>query len=159
MSLLNHLQGPDAAKGKAMFADVQARMVQPMRAAFAKGEREKGVGIFIDYVYGDPDKWSSFSPADRAETMKDAHEWDVMMTTGALFPDLPPDAVRAITIPVLMFSGADSYPFLGLTDAEIARLLPHVRRFVIPGVGHQMWLQKGDFCRAKTADFLKHLGA
>jgi pimeloyl-ACP methyl ester carboxylesterase len=42
-------------------------------------------------------------------------------------------------------------------DAEIERLLPHVKRFVIPGVGHQMWLQQGDFCRTQTAAFLDRL--
>jgi non-heme chloroperoxidase len=157
MSLLNHIEGPDEAKGRAMFADVQARMVNPMRAAFAKGQREKGVAIFIDYVFGKPDAWKNFSAADKADTMKGAHEWDVMMTTGTLFPDLPPQAVRGVKVPVLMFSGAKSYPFLTLTDAEVERLLPHVQRFVIPGVGHQMWLQNGDFCRAKTAEFLRGL--
>lgn len=157
MSLLNHVESADAAKAHAMFEDVQARMVTPMRVAFAKGEREKGVGVFIDYVFGGKDAWENFSPQDRADTMKDAHEWDVMMTKGTLFPDLPPDAVRRIDVPVLMFSGARSYPFLALTDAELARLLPNAQRVVIPGVGHQMWLQKGDICRARTAEFLQHL--
>ncbi|MBS0275487.1 MAG: alpha/beta hydrolase [Proteobacteria bacterium] len=157
MSLLNHIQGADAAKGRALFADVQARMVAPMRAAFAKGEREKGVGVFIDYVFGRKDAWANFSPQDRADTMKDAHEWDVMMTKGTLFPDLPPGAVRDIHVPVLMLSGANSYPFLALTDAELARLLPDVQHVVVPGVGHQMWLQRGDVCRARTAEFLQRL--
>jgi len=155
MSLLNHIEGADAVKARAMFADVQTRMVAPMRAAFAKGEREKGVGVFIDYVFGRKGAWENFSPQDRADTMKDAHEWDVMMTKGMLFPDLPPEAVRGIDVPVLMLSGANSYPFLALTDAELARLLPNVQRVVVPGVGHQMWLQKGDICRARTAEFLQ----
>ncbi|MGN6517137.1 MAG: alpha/beta fold hydrolase [Rhizomicrobium sp.] len=159
VSLLEHIEGPDAAKGKAMSADIEANMVAPMRAAFAKGEREKGVAIFIDYVYRDPHKWDSFSAADKADTMKDAHEWDVMMTAGKLFPAIAPESVRAIKTPVLMFSGAQSYPFLGVIDAQIARLLPHVQRFIIPGVGHQMWLQKGDFCRAQASAFLKRLPA
>jgi pimeloyl-ACP methyl ester carboxylesterase len=133
-------------------------MVAPMRAAFAKGEREKGVAIFIDYVFGKPDAWANFSAADKADTMKDAHEWDVMMTSGKLFPGISPDALRRIETPVLMLSGAQSYPFLNVIDAQIERLLPHVTRFVVPGVGHQMWLQKGDVCRAQTAAFLKRVG-
>lgn len=157
VSLLEHVEGPDAAKAQAMFADIQARMVAPMRAAFAQGEREKGVAIFIDYVYRDPHEWDSFSAADKADTMKDAHEWDVMMTAGTLFPAIAPQSVRAMDAPVLMFSGAQSYPFLAVIDAKVERLLPQVRRFVIPGVGHQMWLQRGDFCRAQTAAFLRRL--
>ena len=159
VSLLKHIEGPDAAKGRAMFEDILEHMVVPMHDAFMAGEREKGVAAFIDYVFGKPDAWDKFSAKDRAETMKDAHEWDVMMTNGTLFPDLPISAVRHIKLPVLMFSGAESYPFLRLTDAELARLLPQVQRFVIPGVGHQMWLQKTEFCRAKTMDFLAALRA
>jgi hypothetical protein len=32
-------------------------------------------------------------------------------------------------------------------------------RFIVPGAGHQMWLRKGDVCRAQTAAFLKRVGA
>jgi pimeloyl-ACP methyl ester carboxylesterase len=157
VSLLNHLSQPDSAKGREMFADIEARMVDPMRQAFAAGRREEGVGIFIDYVFRDPHAWERFSAADRADTMKNAHEWDVMMTAGTLFPDLPPAAVRNIDLPVLMFSGAESYPFLMATDAELERLLRHVKRFVIPGTGHQMWVKDGEFCRAWTLEFLHAL--
>lgn len=157
VSLLNHIDGPGSAQGRAIFADIERRMVEPMRAAFARGEREKGVGVFIDYVYNDPRKWESFSPADRADTMKDAHEWDVMMTTGTLFPELPPPQVRAIALPAMMLSGAESYSFLRPIDAEVAHLLSRVQRFIVAGAGHQMWLQKGDFCRAKTRDFLRRV--
>lgn len=157
VSLLKHVEGPDAAKASAFYADVETRMVAPMRAAFARHEREKGVGIFIDYVYADPHKWESFSQSDRRDTMKNAHEWDVMMTGGTLFPELAPQQVRAIRIPVLMFSGANSYAFLRPIDEEVARLLPDVERYVVAGAGHQMWLQKGEFCRGKTADFLRRV--
>ena len=58
VSLLNDVEGADAAKAKAMYADIQARMVAPMRAAFAEGAREKGVAVFIDYVFGRPDAWA-----------------------------------------------------------------------------------------------------
>jgi pimeloyl-ACP methyl ester carboxylesterase len=159
VSLLNDVEGADAVKAKAMYADIQARMVAPMRAAFAEGAREKGVAVFIDYVFGRPDAWANFSDADKADTMKDAHEWDVMMTGGELFPEIAPDALRRIETPVLMLSGAQSYPFLGVIDAQIEKLLPHVTRFIVPGAGHQMWLQKGDVCRAQTAAFLKRVGA
>lgn len=157
VSLLNQIDGPGAAEGGAIYADIERHMVEPMRAAFARGEREKGVGVFIDYVYTDPHKWDNFSPADRADTMKDAHERDVMMTTGTLFPELPPQQVRGIGLPVMMLSGAESYSFLRPIDVEVAHLLPHVQRFIVAGAGHQMWLQKGDYCRATTRDFLRRV--
>ena len=139
---------PDTAKGKAMLADVKARMVAPMREAFARGDREGGVRIFIDYVFGRPGAWDAMSAADHAETLKDAHEWDVMMTTGELFPEVTPKEVQAVRAPTLLMSGDKSYPFLGLIDEALMNLLPNANRLVLKGAGHQMWLQQPETCRA-----------
>lgn len=147
MSLLGHVPPPDAAKGKAMLADVQARMVAPMHQAFASGDREGGVRIFVDYVFGRPGAWDAMSAEARAETMKDAHEWDVMMTTGELFPTVTPQAVRGVRAPTLLLSGGKSYPFLGLIDEALMSLLPDAKRIVFPNATHQMWLQEPVACR------------
>jgi pimeloyl-ACP methyl ester carboxylesterase len=147
MSLLDHVPEPNAAKGKAMLADVQANMVAPMRAAFARGDREAGVRTFIDYVFGKPGAWDAMSAQDHAATMKDAHEWDVMLTTGELFPTVTPDAVRSIKAPTLALSGGKSYPFLGLIDLALMSLLPNAKRIVFPNATHQMWLQEPQACR------------
>jgi pimeloyl-ACP methyl ester carboxylesterase len=147
VSLLAHVQGPRAAEGAAMYEDICTRMVIPMRAAFSQGRTEDGVAVFIDYVFADPGAWGHFSPEDKTQTLRDAHEWEVMMTTGELFPPISPDAVRAIRAPALMLSGAKSYPFLGLIDEELTRLLPNNRRIVFSTAGHQMWLQEPQKCR------------
>jgi hypothetical protein len=89
------------------------------------------------------------------ETLKDVREWDVMMTTGELFPTLDPQAVRNIRAPVLMLSGEKSYPFLGLIDEELARLLPHNRRIILPGATHRMWFEQPDGCRSDVLEFLR----
>jgi pimeloyl-ACP methyl ester carboxylesterase len=149
VSLLAHLSGEDAARGQAMFDDIGAHMIAPMRAAFGRGDREAGVAAFIDYVRG-AGTWAGFSAQDKAETLKDAVEWDVMMTTGTLFPELPPEAVRRIKAPTQLLSGAKSYPFLGVIDAELARLIPGARRLIFPDANHQMWLQQPEACRAAT---------
>ncbi len=113
VSLLSHLPGEKAQTGKAMFEDIQRRMVTPMQHAFRRGDRDAGVAAFIDYVFNDLHGWDKMSEPARRETLRDAHEWDVMMTTGILFPDIEPPTIRKITAPVLLLSGAQSYPFLG----------------------------------------------
>jgi len=47
VSLLRHLPDEDASKGEAMFADIQHRMVGPMKAHFAQGDSEAGVGASL----------------------------------------------------------------------------------------------------------------
>ncbi len=155
ISLLRDLSGPDAQRGKALYADIQARMVAPMRAAFAGGDRERGVATFIDYVFDDPQGWNKMDPSSQAATMKDAREWDVMMTRGTLFPELAPSAIHAIRVPMLIMSGRKSYAFLGLIDSELSKLLPDNRRIIFPDAGHQMWMQHPQEARADAEAFFR----
>lgn len=159
VSLLQHLPPEQASKGEAMFADIQARMVEPMKRAFAAGKRDEGVGIFIDYVLDDPRAWKKMRPADRADTMRDAHEWDVMMTSGTLFPEIDPAAIRKIRVPVLVMSGGVSYKFLGYIDQEIVRLIPNSRSIVYPDAGHQMWYRYPALCREDAEAFFNAAAA
>ena len=147
VSLLAHLPGENAAKGKAMLADIRSHMVAPMRAAFGKGKADDGVAAFIDYVSGDPQAWANLSEASKAEMLRDAGEWDVMLTKGELFPEVPPEEVQRVTAPTLLISGGKSYPFLGLIDEALAGLLPHAQRLVLPDAGHQMWREQPEACR------------
>jgi pimeloyl-ACP methyl ester carboxylesterase len=155
VSLLAHLPGDQSAVGKATLADIQERMVKPMQAAFRRGDDDAGVRAFIGYVLRDPHAWDKMSASAREETLKDVREWEVMMTTGELFPTLDPQAVRNIRSPVLLLSGEKSYLFLGLIDEELARLLPNNRRIILPGATHRMWFEQPDECRKDILEFLQ----
>ena len=158
ISLLANLSGDKAQTGKAMFLDIQARMVAPMQRAFQRGDRNAGIAVFIDYVFDDPHAWDKMPESARHATLRNAHEWDLMMTTGVLFPDIEPPTIRKITAPVLLLSGAESYPFLGLVTEELAHLLPNNEMIVLPDVGHQMWYEDPALCRADVEAFLVRMG-
>ncbi len=158
VSLLLHLPGREEKIGKAMFDDIQRRMVAPMQQAFRRGDRDAGIAVFIDYVFNDPHAWDKMSGSSREETLRDAHEWDVMMTSGTLFPNLEPGTIRKITAPTLLLSGAKSYPFLRLITEELARLLPSRETIVLPDAGHQMWYQDPDVCKSDVEGFLRRNG-
>ena len=155
VSLLQHLSSKNARQGQAMHADIYRRMVKPMRAKFARGDSEGGVGAFMDYVFNDSHAWERMSPEERAEPMSNAREWEVMMTRGTLFPDIDPMAVRSITLPVLIISGGKTMPFLALLDRELAQLIPHSRSIVFEDSGHQMWLQHPVECRDQVEAFFR----
>src|ERR1700730_9275458 len=78
ISLLAHLPGDKAQTGKTMFEDIQRRMVAPMQQAFRRGDRDAGIAVFIDYVFSDSHPWDKMPEAARQETLRNAHEWDVM---------------------------------------------------------------------------------
>jgi non-heme chloroperoxidase len=158
VSVLANLPDVNAQTGKAMFEDIQARMVAPMQRAFRRGDRDAGVAIFIDYVFNDPHAWDKMPEPARQETLRDAHEWDVMMTTGVLFPAIEPLMIRRITAPVLLLSGAKSYPFLRLVTEELGRLIPNSESIVLPDAGHQMWYEAPAVCREGVEAFLMRIG-
>jgi pimeloyl-ACP methyl ester carboxylesterase len=155
ISLLRHLPDEQAGTGNAMFADIQHRMVDPMKADFAKGDTDAGVGDFIDYVFNEPGAWARMSQSDRAATLRDAHEWEVMMTTGQLFPDMDPTAIRRIAVPTLVMSGGVSYAFLQYIDQELVRLIPRSESIVYPDAGHQMWYKYPVLCRNDAEAFFR----
>jgi pimeloyl-ACP methyl ester carboxylesterase len=154
VSLLADLHGDEGERGKAMFRDIQKRMAGPMRQAYQKGDREEGIRIFMAYVFNDAHAWDKMSQSSRDLTLRDAHEWDVVMTTGTLFPAIAPRAIRGISAPVLMLMGAKSYPFLGVIGRELAQLLPESKTILYPDAGHQMWLQDPEACRHDVEKFL-----
>jgi pimeloyl-ACP methyl ester carboxylesterase len=155
VSLLEHLSGENAQEGKKLYEDIQARMVAPMHDQFVAGDRTAGIATFLTYVSNDSEAWQNMPPAAQAKTLRDAHEWDVMMTTGILFPAIEPDSIRQIRTPVLLISGAKSLHFLGLIDDELARLLPNSQRLIVPDAGHDMWKQAPELCRTRVEQFLK----
>lgn len=158
ISLLGYLPGDEADKGKAMEADIQRRMVVPMQEEFRRGDRDAGISAFLAYVLNDPKAWEKIPQSGREQMLRSAREWDVMMTTGTIFPKIGPAQVRKIRTPVLLLSGAKSYPFLGLITKELARLLPHNQSVVFPNAGHQMWYQDAEECRKDVEDFLARNG-
>jgi len=158
ISLLEHLPGDKAKTGEEMFQDIQRRMVTPMHQAFLRGDRDAGIGAFMTYVFNNPHAWDHMTESARDETLRDAHEWDVMMTAGTLFPDIEPGTIKKITAPVLLLSGAKSYPFLGLISEELARLLPNREAITLPNAGHQMWYQAPEVCRKDVETFLGRIG-
>jgi pimeloyl-ACP methyl ester carboxylesterase len=153
MSLLRHVSGARAREARDIYKDVQVRLVDPMRRAFERDDAERGVSIFIDYVFRDPGAWTHMTPGERAETMKGVQEWRVMLPTGTLFPEITPEEIRTITVPTLLMSGGRSYAFLGLIDEELTRLIPHAQRIVFSDAGHQMWFQHPDEARAYAEAF------
>jgi pimeloyl-ACP methyl ester carboxylesterase len=155
VSLLDHLPGDQAATGKATLADIRQRMVKPMKVAFGKGDRAAGIRAFLAYVLGDPQAWDRMSESSRKDALQNAGEWDVMMTTGELFPAIDPKAIRQLDVPVLLLSGEKSYPFLNLIDEELDRLLPEGRhrRVVLRGATHRMWFEQPEACRKAVVEF------
>jgi len=155
VSLLGYLPGEQAELGRATLADIRQRMEEPMVAAFRKGDQKAGVAAFINYLSNDPKGWEKWPEEARQDTLKNAHEWDVMLTEGELFPDLKPEEVKKIKAPTLLLSGDKTFEFLKLIDEELGRLLPNNHRIVLPGATHHMFYEQPEKCRNVIFEFLR----
>jgi pimeloyl-ACP methyl ester carboxylesterase len=130
-------------------------MEEPMVAAFRKGDQNAGVAAFINYLSDDPKGWEKWPEEARQDTLKNAHEWDVMLTKGELFPDLKPEEIKKIKAPALLLSGDKTFEFLKLIDEELGRLLLNNHRIVLPGATHQMFYEQPEKCRNVISEFLR----
>jgi pimeloyl-ACP methyl ester carboxylesterase len=155
ISLLNHLRGDKTDTGRFLYKEIQNQMVEPMKKAFARKKEEEGVKIFINYVLRDSLRWQNMSYEAKKETMKNAVEWNVILTKGEFFPKITPTEIRQIKIPVLLLSGSKTYPFLTLINAELHELLPNNKKIILEGASHRMWFEKPEDCRREIMDFLK----
>ncbi len=158
VSLLAHLPDGRAAAGKVTYLDIQQRMLKPMKTAFQKGDRAAGLRAFINFVLDDPQAWDNMPEAARKDMLDHAREWDIIMTSGELFPDLDPEAVRKIAAPTLLLSGEKSYRFLKLIDEELAHLLLNNRQIILPEATHRMWYEQPETCRKAVLEFWQEQG-
>ena len=155
VSLLGYLPGEQSEIGKATLADIRQHMEEPMVAAFRKGDQNAGVAEFINYLSNDPKGWEKWPGEARQDTLRNAHEWDVMLTEGELFPDLRPEAVQKIKAPTLLLSGDKTFEFLKLIDEELGRLIPNNRRVVLAGATHHLFYEQPEKCRSVIEEFLE----
>jgi non-heme chloroperoxidase len=130
----------------------------PTRAGFAEGGSEAGVHNFIDAVNGMPGSYAALPAAMRERMLQHARTLDPGITT---IHDtwVTRDAVRGITVPVLLVQGEQSPAVLVHIVDELQACLPHSERVVIPNASHAMWGANPDACNAALRAFLARVPA
>ncbi len=123
-------------------------------AWFRTGEPELAVATFIDYFLG-PGRYERLLVRVRKRIMANAAELEAQMLSTELFPAPSREAIASLRQPVLMLSGELTRPTHVLVDAELQRLLPNVRRIVVPRATHDVWVDQPDTCTAATIAFLE----
>ena len=111
----------------------------PAGKAFARGDVEAGIHLFLDGVLGagafdhlPPEaRMSMFdnAPAMRAETSTSPETY---------FPDLSAENVGRLHAPTLLLQGELSPPMFGIVTDELARALPRAERATIASASHVM---------------------
>jgi len=147
----------DLPGGEAMFAAFMERVFRRAGDAFRRNDPEQGMRVLMDYFVA-PGAFDAFPPRLRRRVMENAGDWAAHTTSPDPFPALDRNAVRALRMPVLMLSGADTLPIHKLVDAELESLLTRVERVVVQGATHDVWGDAPDQCRDLTLEFLGRHG-
>ncbi len=113
--------------------------VQPSREAFARGDGEEAVRVFIERVVG-KGGLDRFPPAARQMILDNAPEFklEVNSPPSRYFGEFSAEDARAIGIPTLLLEGESSPEFLHRMTDALARSLPNVERATIPHASHGM---------------------
>ena len=128
----------------------------PTRAGFVEGGSETGIRNFIDGVNGMAGSYAAIPPAIRDRMLQNARTLDPGITT-VHDTYVTRDAVRSITMPVLLVQGELSPAVLVHLVDELQACLPDSERVVIPGASHSMWGANPDACNAALRAFLARL--
>jgi pimeloyl-ACP methyl ester carboxylesterase len=101
----------------------------------AAGDVEGGTRQFMETVVFGPRAWEIIPPERRQVLMSNAPTVrDEMRDPGSWTADLA--ALAAISCPILLTYGGESFPFWQHVVAQLAAVLPHAQMQVIAGAGH-----------------------
>jgi non-heme chloroperoxidase len=124
--------------GTALLDKFEQEAWKPAGKAFARGNMEEGVRLFIEGAVG-KEEWEKLTPRVRAAMMKDAPEMAVASNSpnySDRMPDLTCEELARIEAPTLLLYGERSPRMYRLINNELARCLPHAEQSTIPDAAH-----------------------
>jgi pimeloyl-ACP methyl ester carboxylesterase len=143
------------AGGPAVFESFGATAFGPAAQAFARGEEEAGVRLFLDGVLG-PGAFDRLPPQARAVMLENAPSMrsETQTPSKQYFAAIAPADAARLRLPVLLLQGEVSPRVFGLISDELARCLPHAERVTIPAASHSMHNMNPPAYNTAVRDFL-----
>ena len=149
---------PDLPGGTAFYQEFFDKFWMPMGRAFGAGDTAKALDIALEYFVG-PGAADNIPSESRQMLLANIREWEVLAMSSDAFPIVRREDVQRITTPTLMLSGENSYSIGKLIDAELERVLPNVRRVIVPQATHETCEEQPAFCIEAIRAFLVKQGA
>jgi non-heme chloroperoxidase len=128
------------SEGRAIVAGIVADEREPARLAFADGDLEAGVRVFLDSVIGEG-TFAQLPGVERDRTLDNAAALRAELETPpeTFFSTLTCADLQRIDAPALLLSGELSPTVFPRVTGELARCLLRVEQAMIPGVSHDLW--------------------
>jgi pimeloyl-ACP methyl ester carboxylesterase len=145
------------ARGGTLFKEFLTGVQQPAAKAFAAGNDEAAMRIFIDTFDG----VGTFAalPAERRTTvLQNAGFFKAATSSSDPFPNLPKERVRRLRMPILIVRGDGTDELHRLVTEELGRVVPDAERVTIRQAGHGSPRQNPRAFNAAMLDFLGRRG-
>lgn len=122
-------------RGTRLLRQFMGRCWMPARRAFDAGHDQGAVRLLTDGMWARP-VYDGLPAARQESALRNAGAMKLLVGRGDSLPDLPRDAVAALTMPVLLLHGASTSELHRRGVDELAAVLPKARRTVIQSAGH-----------------------
>lgn len=147
--------------GPPLLADFMDNLWKPAGSAFRAGDDEKALQMTVDWfgshefpTIGAPIRYATLTAEMKQYLRENLLEWRALTTSRDAFPNLTRADAGKIRLPVLVMTGDHSLAELKLIASELERVMPNVRKVVLPGATHEMWNEFPERCREILLDFL-----
>lgn len=140
-------------RGAELFRQFMDTVHRPAARAFASGADEAAMRVFVD-AFDARGTFDRLPASRRADVMANALFFKALSRSPDPFPNLSKHEARRLAVPVLLINGADTDELHKAVVAEVANVLPNVRRVEIPNAGHGASRQNPGAFNAAVADFL-----
>ncbi|MFC8796699.1 alpha/beta fold hydrolase [Promicromonospora sp. NPDC057138] len=120
----------------AAFIRFGAKGIGPAMRAFARGDDEEAVRVFVTANVG-ADGFAAMPQEQFRRFVENAGPLKAQLRAG--FPTFGPDDAKAIQVPTLLVSGSKTPPHITAVTDRLEQLIPDVRRLDIVGASHGMF--------------------
>lgn len=129
--------------------------VLPSRAAFERGEDDRGAMLLTGGIQNTD--IATIPPAKLEQRRQNMMAGKRVALSSDEFPLLPPEALKALPMPVLLTTGAKTGPIFKAIMSGVSRSMPRSRMEVIEGAGHSGPQDQPDVFNRLALEFLAGL--
>jgi pimeloyl-ACP methyl ester carboxylesterase len=141
-------------EGRAARADFERDVVAPANAAFRRGDDALGVTLMTGGIAGAAEAQGEALQ----RRLRSARAMRMLALSSNEFPLLPPTALAALPMPVLLVSGAETPAIHRETFRNVVAAMPQAAHAIVPGAGHAVARDQPLAFNALALDFLRQRG-
>jgi non-heme chloroperoxidase len=143
---------PEIPGGEGVYERFMERVWHPLARAFSEGGTHAGLDFTARWYFQLP--WEEIETDWQVLFGRNAEEWHALAISEYTYPKVNFERVREITTPTLLLSGGSNRGFNELIDWQLEQLLPNVKRVIIPGASHEMFLDARTHTATAILEFI-----